>query len=317
MQIGIVLPNLGPLATPESMIAIAERAEAHGFADVWTSDHLVLPIESETSYPYVRGANVRLDPHHPVIDPMIALAGIATRTRKIGLGVSVYLAALRPPIVAAKLVASLDRLSKGRVRLGVGAGWIPEEYESLGVSFADRGRVLDEHLACMRALWTQSEPDYQGDYYQVGNIGFEPKPVQSPLPLWIGGNSGAARGRAARAGNGWHVIDVPLPELEAGITDLHARCHAIGRDPREVVVSMRAQVVLSKEPIPEAERFAPLLGTRAEVVRDLLRMRDLGVGHVALWPIGQDLTLEQYLERIDELAREILPPLAPDVAGYL
>ncbi len=315
MQLGIVLPNLGPLATPAAMVAIACRAEEHGFADVWTSDHLVLPIESQTSYPYVRGANVRLDPHHPVIDPMIALAGLATRTQRIGLGVSVYLAALRHPIVAAKLVASLDRLSEGRVRLGVGAGWIPEEYETLGIRFADRGRVLDEHIDCMRALWTESEPVFAGDFYRVDNIGFEPKPVQSRLPVWVGGNSAAARRRAAIRGDGWHVIDVPLPELEVGIADLRNRCEDLGRDPAEVVVSMRAQVALSEEPLPVAARFAPLLGTRDELVQDLLRMREMGVGHVALWPTGQDHTLESYLARIDELAQEILPPLAPNAVG--
>lgn len=312
MQIGIVLPNLGPLATTDAMIAIAERAEAHGFADLWTSDHLVLPIESQTSYPYVRGANVRLDPRHPVIDPLIALAGLATRTRRIGLGVSVYLAALRHPIVAAKLVASLDRLSGGRVRLGVGAGWIPEEYEALGIDFARRGHVLDEHIDCMRALWSEEAPRFEGETWRVGNIGFEPKPVQPRLPVWIGGNSVAARRRAVARGDGWHVIDVPLPELEAGIADLRQRCREAGRDPGEIVVSMRAQVAISERPLPAEAKFAPLLGTREEIVRDLLRMREMGVGHVALWPAGQDPTLERYLERVDELAREILPVLATE-----
>ena len=315
MQIGIVLPNLGPLATPEAMVAIAERAEQRGFADLWTSDHLVIPVESQTSYPYVRGANVRLDPRHPVIDPMIALAGLATRTRRIGLGVSVYLAALRHPIVAAKLVVSLDRLSGGRVRLGVGAGWIPEEYQTLGIDFAERGRVLDEHIDAMRALFSESAPVFEGETYRFDNLGFEPKPVQSRLPIWIGGNSGAARRRAAIRGDGWHVIDVPLPELEAGIGDLRRRCHEAGRDPSELVVSMRAQVALCDEPLPAAQKFAPLLGTRDEVVEDLLRMRELGVSHVALWPTGQDHTLESYLERVDELATEILPSFAPNAAG--
>lgn len=312
MEIGIVLPNLGSLATTDAMIAIAERAEARGFSDLWTSDHLVLPLESDTSYPYVRGANVRLDAHYRVIDPMIALAGIATRTERIGLGVSVYLAALRHPLVAAKLVASLDQLSGGRVRLGVGAGWIPEEYQALGIEFAERGRVLDEHLACMRALWSQENPEFSGDYYQVSNVGFEPKPVARRVPLWIGGNSAAARERAARIGDGWHVIDLPLAQLERGITDLRRRCREADRNPDEVVVSMRAQVALLPKTPTESERFAPLLGTRAEVLRDLLRMREMGVGHVALWPAGQNHDLESYLREIDRFADEILPEFAPD-----
>lgn len=309
MQFGIVLPNLGPLATTESMVAIAQHAESLGFADLWTSDHLVLPIESESSYPYVRAANVRLDPHYPVIDPMIALAGLATCTTRIGLGVSVYLAALRNPIVAAKLVASLDQLSGGRVRLGVGAGWIREEYETFGIDFSERGRVLDEHLACMRTLWTEPEPRFHGQYFQVENIGFEPKPVQARLPIWVGGNSAAARARAARLGDGWHVIDVPLPELERGIEDLRKRCHDAGRDPGDVIVSVRSQVAVLPQSPADEERFAPLIGTREEIVRDLRRMRELGVGHVALWPAGQQHSLESYMAEISRFANELLPDL--------
>jgi probable F420-dependent oxidoreductase len=310
VEIGLILPNTGSLATPEAMLAIAERAESLGFATLWTADHLVVPVESSTSYPYVRGANVRLDALHSFIDPMIALAGVATRTRRIGLGVSVYLAALRHPIVAAKLVASLDRLSEGRVRLGVGAGWIPEEYETLGIPFSERGRVLDEHIECMRALWTQTHPRFAGDYYRVDNVGFEPKPVQSRLPIWIGGNSVPARRRAARLGDGWHVIDLPPDELEAGIADLRSRCGEIGRNPDEVVVSMRAQIEITPAPVPEAERFAPLIGPLPEVLRDLRRMEEIGVGEVALWPVGQGLDLTAYLARMEELARDVLPALA-------
>lgn len=310
LQIGLVLPNLGSLATAPTMTAIAERAEARGFADLWTADHLVVPIESDTSYPYVRDAKVRLDPRHPIIDPMIALAGLATRTTRIGLGISVYLAALRHPIVAARLIASLDQLSGGRMRLGVGAGWIPEEYETMGVPFAERGRVLDEHLAAMRALWTEAAPRFSGEYYRFENLGFDPKPAQAPLPIWIGGNSGPARRRAVALGDGWHVIDLPVPDLARGVSDLHERCEAAGRDPAEIVVSMRAQVVLTKESIPAERRFAPLLGTRDEVLESLGRMREAGLDHVALWPAGQDLEPAAYLERIDQLAEEVLPEFA-------
>lgn len=310
LRIGLVLPNLGPLATPDAMVAIAERAEAHGFEDLWTADHLVLPIESETPYPYVRDAKVRLDARHPIIDPMIALAGLATRTERIGLGVSVYLAALRHPIVAARLVASLDRLSGGRVRLGVGAGWIPEEYETMGVPFGDRGRVLDEHLAAMRALWTEDAPRHAGDHYRFDNLGFEPKPVQAPLPIWIGGNSAPARRRAVALGDGWHVIDLPVDALARGVDDLRARCERAGRDPAEIVVSMRAQVVLTDAPVGPERRHAPLVGPRDFVLEELARMREAGLDHVALWPAGADRDVSAYLERVDRFAEEILPPFA-------
>ncbi|MCR9095086.1 MAG: LLM class F420-dependent oxidoreductase [bacterium] len=315
LGIGLVLPNLGPLATAESMIAIAERAEARGFADLWTADHVVLPIESDTSYPYVRDAKVRLDPTHPIIDPMIALAGLATRTRTIGLGISVYLAALRHPLVAARLVASLDHLSGGRVRLGVGAGWIPEEYETMGIPFAERGRVLDEHLAALRTLFSDTAPRFEGEHYRFDNLGFEPKPVQSPLPIWIGGNSPPARRRAVTLGDAWHVIDLPVETLDRGVRDLRARCEKAGRDPTEIVVSMRAQVVLSEAPIPEKERFAPLMGPRDFVLEEIGRLRQAGLDHIALWPARAGSDVGAYLESVDRFAEEIVPAFAPETGA--
>lgn len=308
MECGVVLSNSGPMAKADVLIPAAEHAEALGFETLWTSDHLVLPVESETHYPYVpAGTNVRLDPRHAFLDPMIVLAGLATRTRRIGLGVSVYLAALRHPLVVAKLVASLDQLSGGRVRLGVGAGWIPEEYATLGIPFAERGRWLDDHLACLRALWSQPFPSHAGEHYQVENVGFEPKPMQSPLPILVGGNSAPARRRAARLGNGWHVIDVPAAELRTGIEDLRRRCEAQGRDPDAVAVSIRSQIAFSDRALSASERFAPLIGSPDQVFEELDALQRIGVSHVALWPAGRNLDLDTLRTRMEELASEVLP----------
>ena len=312
MELGLVVPNSGPMARADVLVPAAEHAEALGFDTLWTADHLVLPVESETHYPYVPpGTRVRLDPRHRFLDPMVVLSGLATRTERIGLGVSVYLAALRHPIVVAKLVASLDQLSGGRVRLGVGAGWIPEEYETLGVPFRERGGWLDDHLACLRALWSEALPRHAGDHYRFDNIGFEPKPVQSPLPVLIGGNSAAARRRAARLGDGWHVIDVPAGALEPGIEDLRRRCADVGRDPGEVAVSIRSQIAFSDRALSAAERFAPLVGSREQVFEELDRLQRLGVAHVALWPAGRDHDLDTLRRRMDELVREVFPRFGP------
>ncbi len=315
MELGVVVPNSGALGRPDALLAIAERAEALGFACLWTADHLVLPIESSTWYPYLPGLQVRPDPRHAFLDPMIALAGIATRTRRIRLGVSVYLAALRHPIVAAKLVASLDRLSEGRVCLGVGSGWIPEEYATLGIEFSERGRVLDDHLASLRALWSQEAPVHRGPWFAFDNIGFEPKPVQDPLPIWIGGNSRPARRRAARLGDGWHVIDLSAKALEPGRDDLHRLCDEVGRSPSEVPISMRAQITLTERPLPPDRPAIPLIGPRDRVLDEMHALRELGLAHLALWPSAREIELEAYLEAMDRIASDIAPALGIGLAS--
>jgi probable F420-dependent oxidoreductase len=312
VEIGIILPNSGPLASASAIYRIAERAEALGFDALWTADHLVLPIESSSFYPYLPGMQVRPDARHAFIDPLIALAGIAARTSRIRLGVSVYLAALRHPIVAAKLVASLDQMSGGRVVLGVGAGWVPEEYETLGIEFSQRGKLLDEHLEAMRALWSQDHPHYQGKRYRFDNIGFEPKPVRGHVPIWIGGNSRAARRRAARLGDGWHVIDVPIPELRAGIAELDRLCRESNRRLEDLTISMRAQILLTDAHVPPEQRIAPLTGPLDEVLADLRTLREIGVGHVALWPAAREPDLDAYLEHMERIAANIAAPLAAD-----
>jgi probable F420-dependent oxidoreductase len=312
VELGIVLPNSGAFADPGALLAVAEAAEAMDFTALFTADHLVVPVGSRATYPYLRGANVRLDPGHAFLEPLIALAGVATRTRRIGLGVSVYLAALRHPLAVAKQVASLDQLSGGRVILGVGAGWIPEEYETLGIPFAERGRVLDDHIAALRTLWRDERPRHAGAYYRFENLGFEPKPWRRDVPIWVGGNSPAARRRAAKLGDGWHVIDVPMAELEAGIAALAADCRAAGRDPAAVPVSIRSQVSLTDAPVAETDRLVPLTGPVDEVLRDLRRYRALGVDHVALWPAGRFDRADAYIAAMERLVREIVQPLRAD-----
>jgi probable F420-dependent oxidoreductase len=309
VEFGVILPNSGALARADAMIAIAECAEALGFDALWTADHLVLPVESSTHYPYLPGAAIRLDAEHSFLEPLVVLAGVATRTSRIRLGVSVYLAALRHPIVAAKLVATLDQLSGGRVVLGVGAGWIPEEYETLGVPFRERGAVLDEHIEALRVLFRDDRPRYAGQYFRFDNLGFEPKPLRRDVPIWVGGNSRAARRRAARLGDGWHVIDVPLPELEAGIRELRALCRDAGRAPEAVPVSMRAQLALTSAHVPPAKRHAPLTGPQGELIAEIRRYRELGVQHLALWPGLRPTDLGDYLDQLKHLATEIVAPL--------
>lgn len=312
MELGIILPNSGAFADPGAILAMAEVAEGLGYEALWTADHLVVPVESRANYPYVQNAKIRLDPKHAFFEPLIALSAVAARTSRIRLGISVYLATLRHPLAVAKQVASLDLLSRGRVVLGVGAGWIPEEYETLGIPFAERGRYLDEHIEAMRALWRDERPSYSGQHYRFSNIGFEPKPMRRDVPVWVGGNSVAARRRAARLGDGWHVIDVPLPELEAGIEALARECRAVGRDPAAVPTTIRSQIAITPKPVAETERSVPLTGPVDAILGDLRRYRALGVAHVGLWPAGRHEHADEYIASMVRLERELVQPLRAD-----
>lgn len=309
MELGVVLPNSGTLGTADAMFAIAECAEELGFAALWTSDHLALPVESSEPYPYVRDVDVRLNPDHGFIEPLIALAGVAARTRRIRLGVSVYLAALRHPLVAAKLVASLDQLSEGRVILGVGAGWIPEEYETFGIEWSQRGALLDEHIACMRALWSEKRPSHQGQHFRFHDIGFEPKPVDGDVPIWVGGNSRPAMRRAARIGNGWHGIDMSPDDVKEKLPEFEKLCAKNSRPMKDLAISMRSQLTLTREHVPPAERVAPLTGPPEEVIADLIQLRALGVSHIAVWPATREIDLDAYLGYMRRVAAEIVPAL--------
>lgn len=315
MELGVILPNSGALATPDAIARIAERAEACGLDALWTSDHLCVPISSSENYPYAGDRRIQLDPDHGFVEPLIALSFAAARTQRIRLGVSVYLAALRHPLVCAKLLASLDQLAPGRVRLGVGAGWIPEEYALLGIAWHERGAVLDEHIQCLRALWSEARPVFRGRYYRVEGIGFEPKPAGGRIPILIGGNGTAALRRSARLGDGWHPIDMPAARLATALEQLDALCAARGRPRREIQLSMRCSLRITRRPLAEGEWPAPLHGTLDHVVGELQAYQRLGMDHAALWPVAREEgDLAGYLSRIEWIARE-LRPLLPRTTG--
>jgi probable F420-dependent oxidoreductase len=309
MELGVILPNAGPLANRDALLRIAERAEALGFDALWTADHLAIPA-AELRYPYALERGVSLSPDYPILEPLIALAAVAARTDRIRLGVSVYLAALRHPLVCAKLVASLDQLARGRVLLGVGAGWIRREYELLGVPWAQRGAVLDEHLACLRELFRADRPAFAGRFYALDGIGFEPKPAGRAVPIWIGGNGAAALRRAARLGDGWHPIDLSAAELERGLAELDEHLAEHGRDRAQLVISMRCSLRVGEPAAARAPRPYPLAGTLAEVIGELRALQRAGLQHAALWPPARGDDLADYLASLERIAREIRPALA-------
>src|SRR5712672_3175172 len=243
MQFGFGAPVSGPLSTPDNLARIAVEGEAMGYDYATISDHVVIPRDIEAKFPYRDTGEFpgrsRGDRH----EQLTAVAFVAGKTSRLRLVTSVTVVPHRPAVLLAKMLATIDVLSKGRLVFGIGAGWMKEEFEALGVPpFPERGAVTDEYLNACRELWTKDDPRFEGRYVKFANIFFEPKPVQKPYPpIWVGGESGPALRRTARLGNAWYPIGTnpshPLDSLaryRAGIARLRKAVADAGRDPASV-----------------------------------------------------------------------------------
>jgi probable F420-dependent oxidoreductase len=203
MKIGVPLFML----RPEQMADVAVRAEALGFESVWVAEHLVFPATIRSRYPYAKEGVPPINPATPLLDPLMVLMQVAARTQRIRLGTNVYILPLRHPIAVARMVTTLDVLSGGRVSFGVGAGWLAEEFEAVGLEFAARAGRTRAAVHALRALWTEDEPQVSGRHFSFGPVKFEPKSVQRPHPpILVGGESEAALKRAAEIGDGWYGV---------------------------------------------------------------------------------------------------------------
>ncbi|HYV57933.1 MAG TPA: LLM class F420-dependent oxidoreductase [Candidatus Nitrosopolaris sp.] len=270
MRYGIALPNYGALADAETLAHLARRAEALGVDSIWVSDHLLAPTGVRSIYPYDRRPDAKpgdMGVIEHFYEPLTTLAYLAGHTSRIRLGVSAYIVPYRNPVLTAKQVATLDALSGGRLLLAVGVGWLREEFDALGVPFDGRGRRTDEYLAICRALWMDEVASYAGTVARLPPVRSGPKPRQRPHPpLWVAGNSAAARRRAARIGQGWHAIDLSPEELAPLVDDLRQRLLAAGRLPEEVSVTLRKGILpLTRAPEPPHALYGPRDTIRADV----------------------------------------------------
>lgn len=299
MRFGIALPNYGPLANAENLVRLARRAEARGADSIWVSDHLVAPVEVASVYPYDKRPAPKpgvMGVIEEFFEPLTTLSFIAGATERIRLGVSVYVVPYRNPVVTAKMVATLDALSRGRVIFGVGVGWLREEFAALGQDARRRGRVTDEYLEVCRRLWRDEVAEFAGAHYVLPAVRTGPKPWQRPWPpIWVGGNSRAARERAVRFGDGLHLIDVAPDEAATEIARLRADLSRAGRDAASFTVSVRKGIVV-RDVDGGDER--PLDGTPEKIRRDVRAYAEAGVDYlVANLPPAKSIeTLEKSLD---------------------
>lgn len=288
MKFGLTMVGLRPRWYAE----VARHAEAVGFESVWFGEHLVLPAELPSTYPYSPSGDAPLSPDTPLYDPWVMLAGIATATTTLRLGTNVYVLPLRHPLVTARSVVTLDRLSGGRVTLGAGIGWLQDEFVAAGVPFAERGSRMDEIIPLLRRLWSAEDPIvHEGRHFRLGPVHFRPKAIQRPsIPIELGGTSPAALKRAALLGDGW---------MELGSSDLGQLAGRI------------AGLSRAREEAGSADRpfeITAALDDHAEPDR----LREVGVSRVItpVRGITADWTVDDVLRWIDRFARDTMTPAA-------
>jgi probable F420-dependent oxidoreductase len=250
---------LGFEASPEAIVAAAKKAEAVGFDGIFVNDHIVV------------GSDARSAPWTNVYDPFVAMSFIAAHTLRIGVGVSVLIMPYRNPIATAKALATLDRMSAGRVTAGVGSGWNEAEFAALGVPFHERGARTNEYLRLWQACWAPGSVTFTGKFFSFNDMHVSPKPIRPP-PIWIGGTSDAALRRAARFAAVWQPTPLPIAQLVERQAALRQACEAIGRAPIPTRMSFRVEFSTITGNVPPAGKERPAgHGTPAEVAGDLQR----------------------------------------------
>ena len=303
----------GPTAGPVAIRMLAQSAETLGFDTVWLADHIVIPRQVRSSYPYDAEGASPFDPSQPFYEPLSVLNFIAGCTERIRLGTHVLIIPYRQPVYTAKILATLDALSGGRLIVGAGPGWLAEEFAALGLTnFAERGDVTDEYLRLFKELWTKDDPEFEGKYVQVSRIGFQPKPVRRPHPpIWIGGHSGLALRRVARLGDGWMPIGLrpptllQPPEMEEKIARLRVLLREADRAEDAVTISFTAPFVITKTP---ASPRPVMHGSPEEIASDLRRYHALGVQNFNINLPG--FVISEQVEAMEQFAREVVPLLS-------
>ncbi len=235
MKFGIRYCNTGRYVDPARAVELVQAAEETGFESAWTVEHVVIPKGYQSAYPYTTDGRLPGGEGDFILpDPQIWMAYVAARTTRINLATGILILPQHNPVICAKQVATLDYMSGGRVLLGIGVGWLKEEFEALGVPFADRGARTEEYMHALRALWSMDAPTYEGKFVSFKNAYMRPKPVKGTVPIIIGGHSKAAARRAGRMADGFFPARGASEELLALVRDSAIEA---GRDPKDVEIT--------------------------------------------------------------------------------
>lgn len=300
MRLGFALPQMGPLAGPDSIAAVAQRAEALGFDSLWVLDRLLYPVQPKAPYPAGDGSLPAL--YKRVLDPVETLTFAAALTRKLALGTSILNLPWYNPVLLARRLASLDVLSGGRLRVGFGIGWSPDEYEAAGSPWQQRGKRADEQLQVLKAIWTTDPVEFHGAYTSLPKSYVGLKPVQNPHPpIYMAAYTPGAMKRTAREANGWFPVGVPIAAIPQMFEGIKQMAREAGRNPDELALIVRGNVEFSDT--ASGQGRADFTGTLDQVTGDIAAVKRLGAAELLLdLQFSPDVkNVEDILKRMEQL----------------
>jgi probable F420-dependent oxidoreductase len=270
MDIGVHIPQVGPLANRQVAGDFARAADEAGFDALWVFDHVVLQKNQQSKYPYSADGSLGFPPTMDFLEPLTLLSWLAGITTRAKLGTSVLVLPMRQPVLHAKIMATIDHLSGGRMILGAGVGWWEQEFEVLGVPFEKRGARMDECLQLVRSLWTDEWVNFKGEFYECVDWTCNPKPAQpGGIPIWLGGESKGQLRRVGKYADGWLATLRSVPKLKEDFAIAQEAAVKAGRDPSQLIIAVEGAGILQADRLEQA-------------AEGLGRLREMGVHHAIL-----------------------------------
>jgi probable F420-dependent oxidoreductase len=300
MRFGFALPQVGSPAGPEALVAVAKRAEDLGFDSLWVLDRILWPVKPRAPYPLGDGSLPVQ--YKNVLDPVETLTFVAAHTSRIALATGVLNLPWYNPVLLARRLATLDILSRGRLRVGLGMGWSPDEYEAAGAPWQDRGKRADESIAVIKRIWTTDPVEFHGEHYRLAKSFIGPKPAQKPHPpIYMAAFAPSALRRVAAEADAWLPVGIPLSALGAMFDGIRNMAKEARRDPSALELIVTAGVEVHKSPI-EKDR-AEFTGTLEQIGEDFAAARKIGAAEVAIYaqflPPGE--TANDLIARMEDL----------------
>jgi len=301
MKTGFALPNIGPLATVDAVIQVAQRAESLAYDSLWTIERLFWPLKPQTPYP-VTPDGLLPEPYKYILDPLDTLTFAAAHTKTVRLGTSVLDIPYYNPVVLGRRLTTIDYLSNGRLSVGFGLGWSKDEMDATGANMKQRGAMADEFLQALKAIWTTNPVEFHGKFYQIPKSYIDRKPVQKPHPpIYLAAFAPAAMSRLAREANGWNPVAIPVDGMAQMFAGVQQMARAAERDPSSLVMIVRANLEITDKPLGDPRMI--FSGTMEQIQEDIAGCKRIGVHELFFDPTFQAKSLDEWLTLMEQFRK--------------